>query len=495
LAEHNLARLGDESFARHGDYESLLFEGAWHRSGELHERGRRLAAGLIELGIEPDDRVAVLAANCPEVSVAYHAIWRAGAVVTPAIFLLSTEELRAILRDSGARAVITTPEFSETVAQAAEGNETVRSIISTAEFGTLEEAGPAEIVPRGDSDLAALLYTGGTTGRAKGVMLTHENLWHAGRAGYDAGYVPGVRRALVTLPLSHSYGLLVTVVGLHAREPGVTALMRWFDPSLFLELVQAQEIQVSAVVPSMIHALLAMPLEDYDLSSFRYLVSGAAPLAPEAMDELRRRVPGVELREGYGLTETSALVSSNRPGHVKPGSVGPPVPGVEVRIVDDEDGELARGEVGEICCRSRFVMRGYWKAPELTAEATRGGWFHTGDLGYLDEDGYLFVVDRKKDLIIRSGFNVFPRDVEDALLEHPAVATAGVVGRPDEAHGEEVVAFVSLRPGQLLSPEELVAFGKDRLGAHKYPREVRVVPSLPLTPVGKVDRKSLRAMI
>jgi long-chain acyl-CoA synthetase len=495
LAEHNLARLGEESFARHGDYESLLFEGAWHRSGVLHERGRRLAAGLIELGIEPDDRVAVLAANCPEVSVAYHAIWRAGAVVTPAIFLLSTEELRAILRDSGARAVITTPEFSETVAQAAEGNETVRSIISTAEFGTLEEAGPAEIVPRGDSDLAALLYTGGTTGRAKGVMLTHENLWHAGRAGYDAGYVPGVRRALVTLPLSHSYGLLVTVVGLHAREPGVTALMRWFDPSLFLELVQAQEIQVSAVVPSMIHALLAMPLEDYDLSSFRYLVSGAAPLAPEAMDELRRRVPGVELREGYGLTETSALVSSNRPGHVKPGSVGPPVPGVEVRIVDDEDGELARGEVGEICCRSRFVMRGYWKAPELTAEATRGGWFHTGDLGYLDEDGYLFVVDRKKDLIIRSGFNVFPRDVEDALLEHPAVATAGVVGRPDEAHGEEVVAFVSLRPGQLLSPEELVAFGKDRLGAHKYPREVRVVPSLPLTPVGKVDRKSLRAMI
>jgi long-chain acyl-CoA synthetase len=495
LAEHNLARLGEESFARHGDYESLLFEGAWHRSGELHERGRRLAAGLIELGIEPDDRVAVLAANCPEVSVAYHAIWRAGAVVTPAIFLLSTEELRAILRDSGARAVITTPEFSETVAQAAEGNETVRSIISTAEFGTLEEAGPAEIVPRGDSDLAALLYTGGTTGRAKGVMLTHENLWHAGRAGYDAGYVPGVRRALVTLPLSHSYGLLVTVVGLHAREPGVTALMRWFDPSLFLELVQEQEIQVSAVVPSMIHALLAMPLEDYDLSSFRYLVSGAAPLAPEAMDELRRRVPGVELREGYGLTETSALVSSNRPGHVKPGSVGPPVPGVEVRIVDDEDGELARGEVGEICCRSRFVMRGYWKAPELTAEATRGGWFHTGDLGYLDEDGYLFVVDRKKDLIIRSGLNVFPRDVEDALLEHPAVATAGVVGRPDEAHGEEVVAFVSLRPGQLLSPEELVAFGKDRLGAHKYPREVRVVPSLPLTPVGKVDRKSLRAMI
>jgi long-chain acyl-CoA synthetase len=500
LSEHNLALLGEEAFARHGDYESLVFEDRRHRSGELFERGRRLAGGLLELGVEPGDRVAVLAANCPEVGVAYAAIWRAGAVVLPAIFLLSTEELRHILRESEARAVVTTPEFTATVAEAADGVESVRSIVSTgpAEDGVLslasvEEAGPAAIVPRADSELAALLYTGGTTGRAKGVMLSHENLWQAGKAGQEAGHIEGVSRGLATLPLAHSYGLLVTVVGLHSPEPGVTALLRWFQPTAFLELVQEHRIQISAVVPSMIHALLAAPLEEFDLDSLRYLVSGAAPLARETAEELRRRLPQLELREGYGLTETAALVSSNRPGNVKPGSVGQPVPGTEVRIVDDDGRELARGEVGEICCRSPMVMCGYWREPELTAEATRGGWLHTGDLGYLDEDGFLFVVDRKKDLILRGGFNVFPRDVEDALLEHPAVAAAGVVGRPDEAHGEEVVAFVSLR--EPLEADQLVDFGKARLGALKYPREVHVVPSLPLTPVGKVDRKALRAML
>ena len=263
----------------------------------------------------------------------------------------------------------------------------------------------------------------------------------------------------------------------------------------FLRLAQEHGAQIAAVVPSMIQALLAQPLEEYDLSSLRYLISGAAPLARETADELERRLPGVEIREGYGLTETSAIVSGNRPGRVRAGSVGEALPGVELRIVDDADATVPAGEVGEICCRSPFVMLGYWHAPELTADALRGGWFHTGDLGDLDGDGYLSIVDRKKDLIIRSGFNVFPRDVEDALLEHPAVAAAGVVGRRDVKHGEEVVAFVELRSGTETSEGELVAFGKERIGGYKYPREVHIVPSLPLTPVGKLDRKSLRAML
>jgi long-chain acyl-CoA synthetase len=234
----------------------------------------------------------------------------------------------------------------------------------------------------------------------------------------------------------------------------------------------------------MLYLLLGRPLEAYDLSELRYVASGAAPLATEAIEEFVRRVPGIEIREGYGLTETSALVSTNRPGAIKYGTVGVPVPGTEVRIVD-----------GEVCVRSELVMEGYWKAPDLTAETIRGGWLYTGDMGRLDDDGYLTVLDRKKDLIIRGGFNVFPRDVEDALLEHAGVAAAGVVGRPDAAHGEEVVAFVSLQPGFELGEPELVAYAKQRLGGYKYPREIKIVAQVPLTPVGKVDRKALRALV
>jgi len=486
-AERNLARLAEDALERHGDYESLWFEGRWHRSGELHDRAARVASGLTGLGVGTGDRVVVFAANAPEVPLVYNAVWRAGAVVTPAIFLLPPAELRHILEDSEARLVVASPEFADTARAVADV-----PVVSTDDLPEDEEA---PIVARREDDLAALMYTGGTTGRAKGVMLSHASLWEVGKAAQDAGHVPGIVRSLVPLPLSHSYGLLVTVVGLHAPEPGVSVLMRWFEPTRFLELVQEHAIQISAVVPSMLQLLLAQPLEEYDLSSLRYLACGAAPLPRDAIADLERRLPQVELREGYGLTETSALVSTNPPGRIRLGSVGLPVPGCELRILDDDDRELPLGEVGEICCRSPFLMEGYWRAPELTEEAMRGGWFHTGDLGRLDEDGYLYVVDRKKDLIIRGGFNVFPRDVEDALLEHPAVAFAGVVGRPDDRHGEEVVAFVALRNGSAVAPEELVAFAKERIGGYKYPREVRVVPDVPLTPVGKIDRKALRELV
>jgi long-chain acyl-CoA synthetase len=486
-ADRNLALLAEQAFERHGDYESLWFEGRWHRSGELRERAQRVAAGLSELGVAPGDRVVVFAANCPEVPILYNAIWRTGAAVTPAIFLLPPAELRHIVTDAEARLVVASPEFVD-VARAAAGD------VEVVPTDDLPEAEPNAIVARADDDLAALMYTGGTTGRAKGVMLSHANLWEVGKAAQDAGYVPGIVRTLTPLPLSHSFGLLVTVVGLHAPEPGRGVLMRWFEPTAFLELLQEHRVQITAVVPSMLQLLLAQPLEEYELSSLRYLACGAAPLAAEVVAELERRLPHVEVREGYGLTETSALVSTNPPGRIRIGSVGLPVPGVELRTVDDAERALPAGEVGEICCRSPFLMQGYWRAPELTADAMRGGWFHTGDLGYVDEDGYLYVVDRKKDLIIRGGFNVFPRDVEDALLEHPAVALAGVVGRPDERHGEEVVAFVSLRNGSEVSGEELIAFAKERIGGYKYPREVRIVTDVPLTPVGKVDRKALREL-
>ena len=484
MADRHLARAAEASFERLGDYESLCFDGRWYRSGELHERASRLAGGLRRCGVEPGDRVVVLMANCPEVGIAYEAIWRVGAVVTPAIFLLPPAELAHIVHDSGATVVLATPELADNAKEAAGGN----TVVTTEAFSWLEEADPLPIVAREETNPAALLYTGGTTGRSKGVLLSHENLWFAGKAGHDAGHVPGVIRGLLALPLSHAYGLLVTVVGFQAVEQHPSVLMRWFDPGLCLELAQEHRTQITAVVPSMLQLLLSLPVEDYDLAELRYVVSGGAPLPPEVAQELLRRLPHVEIREGYGLTETAALVTSTPPGLARLGSVGKPAPGVEVRIDGDE-------EVGEICVRSPSVMLGYWQAPKLTAETIRDGWLYTGDLGYLDADGYLYVVDRKKDLIIRGGFNVFPRDVEEALLEHPAVTAAGVVGRPDEAHGEEVVAFVELTAGEDVDSDELVSWSKDRIGGYKYPREVHVVSSLPLTPVGKIDRKALRTRV
>jgi long-chain acyl-CoA synthetase len=410
--------------------------------------------------------------NSPDVGVAYHAIWRSGGVVTPAVFLLTREELERLIRDAEPALVLTSEMFAD-AARAAAGD--VRVVADLVEL----EADESPIAERHELDLAALVYTGGTTGRAKGVMLTHANLYEAGRAGHEAGHVDGVDRSLSCLPLAHSYGLLVLNVALHHPGRQQSVLMRWFEPETWLRLAQDHHVQIAPLVPSMLYLLLQQPLEQYDLSELRFVASGAAPLALGAIDEFIDRVPGVQLREGYGLTETSALVSTNPPGRCKHGTVGPPVPGTEVRIVD-----------GEVCVRSELVMAGYWNAPEATADAVRDGWLYTGDMGRLDDDGYLTIVDRKKDLIIRGGFNVFPRDVEEALLEHPAVATACVLGRPDSVYGEEVVAFVTLSAP--VEEEELVTFGRERLGGYKYPREIHVLDALPLTPVGKADRKALR---
>jgi long-chain acyl-CoA synthetase len=471
MSDRNLARLAEETHERRGDYDALSFEGTWFRSGELFDRGARL-----ELGVQPGARVVVVMENSPDVGAVYHAVARAGAVITPVIFLVSEDELRRMIRDAEPALVIASPLVRETVEAAANGTRVVTDLTE------LESSDPAPIVPRADDELAALVYTGGTTGRAKGVMLTHANLWEAGRRGHEAGHVDGIDRSLSCLPLSHSYGLLVLNVGLHHPGRPQAVLMRWFNAESWLGLAQEHRSQIAPVVPSMLYLLLREPLEDYDLSELRYVASGAAPLAAEAIQEFVRRVPGAEIREGYGLTETSALVSTNRPSRIKYGTVGVPVPGTEARIVD-----------GEVCVRSELVMKGYWNAPELTAETIRDGWLYTGDMGRLDDEGYLMILDRKKDLILRGGFNVFPRDVEEALLEHPAVTTACVLGRPDEVQGEEVVAFVSL--SEEIAPEELVAFGKKRLGGYKYPREIHILEALPLTPVGKLDRNALRELL
>ncbi len=281
-----------------------------------------------------------------------------------------------------------------------------------------------------DDDLATLMYTGGTTGRAKGVMLSHRNLYYCSRSSHEASQAEGITRALTPLPLSHAYGMIVTLVGFHATERALGVLQRWFDPAQFLALAQQHRIQRTALVPAMVQMLLAQPLEDFDLSALRYVNCGAAPLAAETREQWERRVPGSEILEGYGCTESGAVISVNPPGASRPGSAGRPIPGYQVAIRDDNDADVTAGADGEICVRADGVMGGYWNSPAETEATLRGGWLHTGDIGRFDADGYLYVVDRKKDLILRGGFNIFPRDVEDVLLQHPAVAMAGVVGLP-----------------------------------------------------------------
>jgi long-chain acyl-CoA synthetase len=491
----HLGGLAERWVARQGDYPAIWFEGRWHSSGELLKRAGRMASGLLELGLEPGDRVVVTMQNAPEVPILYHAVWRAGGIVTPAMHLLSVEDLRHVVSDSGARFVIAGADLAEKARAAADGLEHVQAVL---DIGTksLESDAEAAIADRAPDDLAALLYTGGTTGRSKGVMLSHRNLAYAGRIAAECESGLDLGCELMTLPMSHSFGMVVTLTAAHTDVPKSWVLLRRFDAAAVIELVQEHRVNTMAVVPSMLQLLLAEPLEDYNLDSLTVIGCGGAPLPPEVVQEFERRVPSASILEGYGLTETSTICTANLGAEDRRiGSVGPALPGVELKVVDGAGRPLAAGDAGEICCRAPSVMSGYWNAPDLTAEALEEGWLHTGDVGYIDADGYVFILDRKKDLIIRGGFNVYPRDVEDALVEHPAIQMAAVIGKPNPLHGEEVTAFVSLAPGASASADELVSWSRERIGGYKYPREVHVVKSMPLTGVGKVDRKALRGLL
>jgi long-chain acyl-CoA synthetase len=508
----SLQRLAEQSWDRIGARSVLHYEDEQWTGEQLAERIRRVAGGLQEAGLEPGERVVICMANCPEVSITYSAVWRTGAVATPVLFLLSEDELRHVLSDSGAGLIVTTPEFLPKVMAAAASLTSVRGIIvvggSLAEQRASEAAGPpllpfaeletapaTRLVDSDPAGLAALLYTGGTTGRSKGVMISHNALSAAAWAATATSYEEDLSTALLPLPLSHVYGLMVSVMSLHAPGPGTSVLMRWFDPVTWLELAQEHRVNVSPMVPSMLQMLLQQRLEEYDLSALARLTSGSAPLPPQVTEDFRKRLPNVEIGEGYGCTETAAIISTSPRGQVRVGSVGRPAPGVEVRIEQPDGSPTAPDAEGEICVRGPVLMSGYWNAAEETAQVMRGGWLHTGDVGRLDAGGYLYIVDRIKDVIIRNGYNVYPRDVEDVLLQHKDVTGAAVVGRPDEKTGEEVVAFVQLRDGALTEPAELIDFSRRHLSAVKYPREIRLVDSIPLTSVMKTDRKLLRAML
>jgi len=499
----SLTRLARESLDRYGEYVALAFEGRQYTNLEQDRAACRLANALRRLGVCPGDRVMVMLPNCPEVTQSYAAILKCGGVIVPVIFLLGDREVAHILADSEARIVITSadmlwkveaqigvlPSLRHVLLVDGGGDGKTRSLGAEA---AQEEESFATVERRSD-DLAVILYTSGTTGVPKGVALSHDNLESNARAAAALHELEREDWAVSVLPLSHSYGLTVMNAGhiLGSRA----ALLRWFNPEEVLRTIQQFRAVSMSAVPTMLLYLLNFPdAERFDMGSMRVWGSGAAPLPAEIVEPFERKFGG-RILEGYGLTEASPVVSAHRlSGPRKIGSVGQAIPGVEVSIQDDGDRPLPVGEVGEVCVRGRNVMAGYYRNPEETARTVRAGWLHTGDMGRLDEDGFLFIVERKKDLIIRGGFNIYPREVEETLYGHPKIAEAAVVGMKDPLMGEDVLAFVVLRSGEQATEAEIAAFCERRLARFKCPKQVRFLDALPKSPIGKILRKELRTL-
>jgi long-chain acyl-CoA synthetase len=500
----NLARLGEENLAKFGEYVALHFEGRDLTNADQARAAGRIAGALRRLGVFPGDRVVVMLPNCPEVTQSYIGIWQAGGVIVPVIFLLGAEEVAHILAHSEAKVVITSSDMLWKVeAQIGalptldhvvlvDGGGDGRTLSLAAE--TAGEPDRFETVEREDDDVGVILYTSGTTGRPKGVALSHGNLAANARSAAMLFELDREDWAVAVLPLSHSYGLTLmnaaSILGTRA------VLLRWFNPEEVLSTIQTFRATAMSGVPTMFVYLLNYPEAGrYDTTSMRVWGSGAAPLPVELVEPFERKFGG-KLMEGYGLTEAAPVVSAHRLSGVrKLGSVGPPIPGVQVTIQDDADRVLPTGELGEVCVKGPNVMLGYYRDPEETARTIRGGWLHTGDVGRLDADGFLYIVERKKDLIIRGGFNIYPREVEEALYAFPKTAEAAVIGMPDPLMGEDVLAFVVLRDGATATAAEVMAFCEGRLARYKCPKQVRFVSALPKSPIGKILRKELRTQV
>jgi long-chain acyl-CoA synthetase len=466
---------------------------------DLDRAARSIASALHERGVQPGDTVAVLIPNVPEFTLAYFGILYAGAVVVPINVLAAAPEVSYFLEDSKARILIAHALF-EDAAREGSGAVGVPCLMAgtgagAGSFEEMQEASPRDgLHPTAAEDTAVILYTSGTTGKPKGAELTHVNLllncaFVVPRLieGYGPGSV-----AIATLPLFHSFGQTVIQNGALAAGATFTLLPR-FEPGLAFEVMERDRVTIFAGVPTMYFALLHHEAERaHDLSSLEVCMTGGAPMPVEVMNAFEKKF-SVEIHEGFGLSETSPIASFGMTGRPrKAGSIGYPVWGVEMQIVDEGDKPLPDNERGEICIRGHNIMKGYLGRPDATKEALKGGWFHSGDIGYRDEDGCYWIVDRKKDMILRGGFNVYPREVEEVLYAHPAVVEAAVIGVPHESHGEEVKAVVALGAGQEVSEDAIIAFCKERLAAYKYPRSVEFLSELPKGPTGKLLKRELR---
>ncbi|MGW3151189.1 long-chain-fatty-acid--CoA ligase [Streptomyces sp. NPDC001177] len=502
----NLATTLRESTAASPDKPLIHFGDKTFSYAQVHEIAGQVAAGLLAQGLEPDDKVAVQLPNIPQFLFAYFGILKAGLVMVPLNPLLTAPEVAHHLADSEAKLLVTFEQCAQTAFQGTREAGGVPTYVvnsagrdvrpeGTRRFDELCAAeNSRETHPTAADDTAVLLYTSGTTGKPKGAELTHFQLYMNATVSGERFGLSHDDVAVAVLPLFHVFGLS-SVLNTTVRYGGSLVLIPRFEAEAVAEAIERHRCTVFSGVPTMYIALLQLNTTGRDLSSLRAAISGGASMPGEVIQAFEDKFPGLVVLEGYGLSETASTATFNIDAEQrKVLSIGRPIWGVEVRIVDKDDNELPPGEkhVGEIVIRGHNVMKGYYKQPEATAKALRNDWFHTGDLAYRDEDGYLFIVDRLKDMIIRGGYNVYPREIEEVLYAHPAVAEAAVVGRSDDRLGEEVLAYVVLKPGQTAESDELITYCKNRLAAYKYPREVRLLSELPKGPTGKILKRELR---
>jgi long-chain acyl-CoA synthetase len=502
----NLAVILSETAHTAPDRPVAVYDGGRLTYRELDQASGLLSAALTASGIEPGDRVALQLPNIPQFLISYFGILKAGAVVVPLNVLLRAPEVAFHLSDSGARVLIT---WDGVLAEAAKGAEVagVETIYAVGRAGGSDGvvpferllggvAVPGEIATREPADTAVIVYTSGTTGRPKGAELTHLQLYMNADIPGRLFDVQPDDVVITALPLFHVFGLS-SILDICVRFGCTMSLVPRFTAAAALAAIQRDRITIFEGVPTMFADLLSCPdLDAYDLSSLRVAISGGASIPAPVLDAFEQRL-GLAILEGYGMTETASTTTFNPSAAERRAySVGKPIWGTQTQVWDSAGHRLPPGQenVGEVVTRGLHVMKGYWHDPEATAAAFTGDWLHTGDLGYFDEDGFLFIVSRQKELIIRGGYNVYPSEIENVLHAHPAIAEAAVVGVPDERLGEEVMAVVILRPGMVLAEHELVSYCRRQLAAYKCPRVYQFRAQLPKNTLGKVLKDELVRM-
>jgi len=497
----NIAQLSLDNIEEFGEYTATLFDDRSITNVQQYEAACQFATVLRDHGISKGDRVVVMMLNSPDVMSAFTATWKIGAVIIPVTPMWTAREVRYLLKDSGAELVVTSPELAPLIDTASEGVDTFRKILvigdsdvarATNIANAIESAEPHEPMFDADADdMAMLLYTSGTTGDPKGVMLTHENLCSSTEMAYQNALGIEDVRSVSSLPLSHIYGVIVMNMGLKLGSRA--RILRGWDTRAVFEAIQELKVNRLSVVPTMLNYMLNFPERDqYDTSSLEQVGSGGAAI-PEAVRVEFEKEFNCTVKQGYGLSETAAVLTSYKKDEpYVVGSVGRPAPGVEACVMDNENRRIDAGESGEICARGLHIMRGYLNKEEATKEAIIDGWLHTGDIGHIDENGYVFITDRKKDMIIKGAENISPKEIEEGIYTHPAVSEAAVFGVADEKFGENLVAAVVLRHDTSLTEPELLRHLVDYVTKFKIPARVVFLDELPKNPTGKIQKRALR---